>query len=43
LNDEDIWDVTAITAFFGLSNRMVNVIFMRSNHEFFVMGRLLRV
>ena len=25
-NDEDVWDIAAITAFFGLSNRMANVI-----------------
>jgi len=43
LNDEDIWDITAITAFFGLSNRMANVISMRPNQEFFAMGRLPRV
>ncbi|MFZ6772732.1 peroxidase-related enzyme [Undibacterium sp. SXout7W] len=38
-DDEDIWDITAITAFFGLSNRMANVISMRPNEEFFLMGR----
>ena len=30
-NDEDIWDIGAITAFFGLSNRMANLIAMRPN------------
>ena len=39
-DDEDIWDITAITAFFGLSNRMANVTGMRPNDEFFLMGRL---
>ncbi|MDZ7812435.1 MAG: peroxidase-related enzyme [Ideonella sp.] len=39
---EDIWDIAAITAFFGLSNRMANVISMRPNDEFFLMGRLPR-
>ena len=39
LNDEDIWDIGAITAFFGLSNRMANLISMRPNDEFFLMGR----
>jgi uncharacterized peroxidase-related enzyme len=37
--DEDIWDITAITAFFALSNRMANVTAMRPNDEFFTMGR----
>jgi uncharacterized peroxidase-related enzyme len=38
-SDEDIWDIGAITAFFGLSNRMANLISMRPNEEFFLMGR----
>lgn len=37
--DDDIWDITAITGFFGLSNRMANVLSMRPNDEFFTMGR----
>ena len=41
-DDEDIWDITGITAFFGLSNRMANVISMRPNDEFFLLGRLPR-
>ena len=39
-DDEDIWDIGAITAFFGLSNRMANLTGMRPNDEFFAMGRL---
>lgn len=39
-SDEDIWDIAAITAFFGLSNRMANVIGMRPNDEFYLMGRV---
>jgi uncharacterized peroxidase-related enzyme len=39
-NDEDIWDIAAITAFFGLSNRIANVTGMMPNPEFYVMGRL---
>jgi uncharacterized peroxidase-related enzyme len=39
-DDEAIWDIAAITAFFALSNRMANVIGMRPNEEFFLMGRL---
>ena len=38
--DEDIWDVGAIAAFFALSNRMANLIGMRPNDEFFLLGRL---
>ena len=38
-DDEDIWDIGAITAFFGLSNRMANLTGMRPNDEFFLMGR----
>ena len=41
-SDEDIWDITAITAFFGLSNRMANVTGMRPNPEFYLMGRVPR-
>ncbi|HEY8608915.1 MAG TPA: peroxidase-related enzyme [Noviherbaspirillum sp.] len=41
-DDEDIWDIAAITAFFGLSNRMANVVSMRPNDEFFLMGRVPR-
>jgi uncharacterized peroxidase-related enzyme len=41
-SDEDIWDIAAITAFFGLSNRMANVTGMRPNDEFFLMGRVPR-
>ena len=38
-SDDDIWDITAITALFGLSNRMANVLSMRPNDEFYSMGR----
>ena len=38
--DEDIWDIGAIAAFFALSNRMANLIGMRPNDEFFLLGRL---
>ena len=41
-DDEDIWDIGAITAFFGLSNRMANLTAMRPNDEFYLMGRLPR-
>jgi len=37
---EDAWDIGAITAFFGLSNRMANLTSMRPNDEFYLMGRV---
>jgi len=40
--DEDIWDIGAISAFFGLSNRMANMTSMRPNDEFFLLGRVPR-
>ena len=39
-NDEDIWDIGAVSAFFGLSNRMANMTAMRPNDEFYLMGRI---
>jgi len=39
-SDEDIWDIGAIAAFFALSNRMANLIDMRPNDEFYLMGRV---
>jgi uncharacterized peroxidase-related enzyme len=38
--NDDVWDIAAIAAFFALSNRMANVIDMRPNDEFYLMGRL---
>ena len=38
-NDEDIWDIAAIPAFFGLSNRMASFSGMMPNPEFYTMGR----
>ena len=38
-DEEDIWDIAAIAAFFGLSNRMANVTSMRPNDEFYSLGR----
>jgi uncharacterized peroxidase-related enzyme len=40
--DEDIWDIGAITALFGLSNRMANLTSMQPNPEFYLMGRVPR-
>jgi len=39
-SDEDAWDIGAIAAFFGLSNRMANMTGMRPNDEFYLMGRV---
>ncbi len=41
-DDDDIWDIGTISAFFGLSNRIVNMSSMRTNDEFYLMGRLPR-
>jgi uncharacterized peroxidase-related enzyme len=42
-DDEDAWDIAAITAFFGLSNRMANATGMLPNPEFYLMGRVPKV
>ncbi|MEM6986936.1 MAG: peroxidase-related enzyme [Pseudomonadota bacterium] len=36
---DDIWDITAITAFFGMSNRLANALGMFPNEAFFNLGR----
>jgi uncharacterized peroxidase-related enzyme len=41
-SDEDAWDIAAIAAFFGMSNRIANAIAMRPNDEFYLMGRIPR-
>ena len=38
-SDDDIWDIAAIAAFFGMSNRMANFTALRPNAEFYAMGR----
>jgi uncharacterized peroxidase-related enzyme len=38
-SDEDIWDIGGIAAFFGLSNRMANMMSLRPNDEFYAMAR----
>ncbi len=38
-SDEDIWDIAAVAAFYGLSNRMASVTDMRPNEEFYALGR----
>ena len=42
-DDEDIWDIAAITSFFGLSNRMASFAGMQPNPEFFLLGRVIDV
>jgi 4-carboxymuconolactone decarboxylase len=37
--DDDAWDIAAISAFFGMSNRLANVTSMRPNDEFYTLGR----
>jgi len=41
-SDEDAWDIGAIAAFFGLSNRMANLMNLRPNDEFYLLGRVPR-
>jgi len=38
-SDDDVWDIAAIAAFFGFSNRMAGLMDMRPNAEFYSMGR----
>jgi len=39
LAEDDVWDIAAIAAFFSLSNRMANVLNIRPNEEFYMLGR----
>jgi alkylhydroperoxidase family enzyme len=38
-DDEDVWDIAAIAAFFAMSNRLANVTDLRPNDEFYMLGR----
>lgn len=38
-DQDDIWDIGAIAAFFGMSNRLANFAGMKPNAEFYAMGR----
>lgn len=38
-DDDDIWDIAGISAFFGISNRLANVTNLRPNAEFYALGR----
>ncbi|WP_135470855.1 peroxidase-related enzyme [Crenalkalicoccus roseus] len=37
--EDDIWDIAAIAAFFGMSNRLANFASLRPNDEFYALGR----
>jgi uncharacterized peroxidase-related enzyme len=39
-SDEDIWDIGAIAGFFALSNRLANMMTLRPNDEFYMLGRV---
>ena len=41
-SDDEIWDIGAIAAFFGMSNRLVNMADIPPNEEFYMLGRLPR-
>lgn len=38
-DDQDIWDIAAIAAFFAMSNRLVNAVGIPPNPEFYTLGR----
>ena len=38
-DEEDVWDIATIAAFFGMSNRIANFTSTRPNDEFYSMGR----
>ncbi len=38
-DDEAVWDISAVTSFFALSNRMAHALGLRPNPEFHALGR----
>src|SRR5438105_12172329 len=38
-DEEDVWDIAAIAAFFGMSNRIANATNTRPNDEYYTLGR----
>ncbi|WP_230531053.1 peroxidase-related enzyme [Microvirga roseola] len=38
-DEEDVWDIAAVAAFFAMSNRLANVTSLRPNDEFYMLGR----
>lgn len=41
-DDDDVWDISAVVAFFALSNRMAHAMSLVPNDEFYLMGRVPR-
>jgi uncharacterized peroxidase-related enzyme len=41
-DDDEVWDIGAVTALFALSNRMAHLTAMRPNDEFYLLGRFPR-
>jgi uncharacterized peroxidase-related enzyme len=41
-DDDDIWDIGSVTAFFALSNRLAHLMDLQPNPEFFTLGRAVR-
>ena len=39
LSNEDIWDIAGITAFFNMSNRLMNFAAVMPNNEYYLKGR----
>ena len=39
MNEDEIWDIAAIAAFFAMSNRLANSAGLRANREFHALGR----
>jgi len=42
-NEEDLWDIVNVSAFFAMSNRVANASFLKPNVEFFNMGRIKKI
>ena len=41
-DQEDAWDIGVVAAFFAMSNRFANLVSLRPNDEFYMMGRVKR-
>lgn len=42
LDEEDAYDIGAITAMFAMSNRLANLTMLKPNKEFYLLGRIPR-
>jgi uncharacterized peroxidase-related enzyme len=40
MTEDEVWDIGAIAALFALSNRMANLMALKPNPEFYMMGRV---